>query len=51
MTSIAASVAATVQAYPSWLKTTARVAFLLAFIKAAIWLATCWLTLRGFDGL
>lgn len=31
-----------------WVKTTARVAFTLLFIKGTAWVAMSWLALRGF---
>lgn len=50
-TAIAASFAATVHGCPAWLKVAARAAFLLVFLKSAVWLAASWLTFRGFAGL
>lgn len=50
-TSFAALATATVHAPPAWLKNTARVAFLLIFMKGAVWVGASWLTLRGFHGL
>lgn len=50
-TSFAALATATVQAPPAWLRNTARVTFLLLFMKSAVWVGTSWLALRGFHGL
>ncbi|HEY0939614.1 MAG TPA: hypothetical protein VGE08_05920 [Steroidobacter sp.] len=46
-----AALATSVQTRPAWLKNTARIAFLLVFIKGAVWLGASWLALRGFHGL
>ncbi len=51
MQAIAASVAATAHGCPAWLKNVARGAFLVLFIKSAIWLGLWWLAFRGFDAL
>lgn len=50
-TAITASFAASVQGCPTWLKNTARVAFLLCVIKSTVWLGASWLAFRGFGGL
>jgi len=47
----AAAVTIATNGYPVWVKNTARVAFLLLFIKAAAWVAASWLALRGFHSL
>lgn len=46
-----AALATTVQTRPAWLKNTARVAFLVVFMKGAVWVGASWLALRGFHGL
>lgn len=47
-TSIAASVAATVEVCPAWLKNAAKATSLLLFLKGVVWLAASWLAFRGF---
>ena len=48
---IAASVTATFQNSPAWVKGAARATFLALFIKGAVWVGASWLTLRGFAAL
>jgi hypothetical protein len=50
-TPIAASVAATFQNSPTWVKGAARATFLALFIKGAMWVGASWLALRGFGTL
>jgi hypothetical protein len=50
-TPIAASVAATVENSPAWVKNAARVTFLALFIKGAVWVGASWLAMRGFGAL
>lgn len=50
-TSIAVSVAATVQKSPAWVKGAAKATFLALFIKGAMWVGASWLALRGFGTL
>lgn len=50
-TSIAVSVAATVQKSPEWVKSAAKATFLALFIKGAVWVGASWLALRGFGAL
>lgn len=50
-TSFAASVAASVERYPAWVKGTARATFVLLIIKGTVWVGASWLALRGFASL
>jgi hypothetical protein len=50
-TPIAASVAATFENSPAWVKNTARATFLALFIKGAVWVGASWLAMRGFGAL
>lgn len=47
-TAIAASVAATAQVCPPWLKNAAKATSLFLFLKGVVWLAAAWLAVRGF---
>jgi hypothetical protein len=46
-TSIAASVADTVQVCPPWVKNAAKATSLFLFLKGVVWLAAWWLAFRG----
>jgi hypothetical protein len=48
---IPASVVATVQSSPTWVKGIARATFLVLSIKGAMWVGVTWLSLRGFGPL
>ncbi len=50
-TSIAISVATTVQNSPEWVKTAAKATFLALFLKGTMWVGASWLALRGFGAL
>ncbi len=50
-TPIVASVAATFENSPTWVKGAARATFLALFIKGAVWVGASWLAVRGFGAL
>jgi len=48
---IVASVAASFESSPTWVKGAARATFLALFIKGAVWVGASWLAVRGFGTL